>query len=1111
MDSYNRLIDQIDAFIRKYYKNQMLRGSLLFVAIFLSSFLVTSTLEYLGRFDHVVRAMLYYAFLALNGFVLVKYMFIPIGKLCAFGKQISKEQAAEIIGSFFPNIADRLKNTLQLNDALEYQSGNLELLRASVQQRADELNVVPFVKAIDYSKNKRYMKYVLPSLLVFLGICISAPALLFEGSKRIINYNKDYVPQAPFAFVCEDLKPVEEGNDALISLTVKGEELPDKVYLITESGKFPMRKLFKDRFSGTIRKPSKTAFIYFEANGFISKTYRLPVYGKTQVGRITAHISYPAYTGRKAETCYNVADLTVPEGTSIAYVFEAKNVSAITARFDKQLSSSSTPKHQFKLKAFKSDTLSVSLKNNFSQKTVTSKYHIQVIKDAFPAISVSESIDSVNNAIRYFTGSIGDDYGLSRLKFVYTIRSKDGGSENHSIPVMPVTGTAMGFDFAVDFSREDLKLDDEVSYYFVVTDNDAVNGQKSMKSDVYTYEVPGLEELNEQRELDQEKTNDQLNDLIQQSNQFKKDVTALKKELLNTKSSGWNKQQKIDELKLQQQQIMNDLKAVNQKIEQSTDQKNQLSELDKEILEKQKLIEELLNEVMDDELMKLLEELDKLMKANDQPEMKEKMQQIDKESDALNKQLDRSLEMLKRLQVNEKIDDVQKELEQLSNDQKQLTEDIANEKISKEQQIEEQKKIHDRFDQLKDDLKRLNELNKSLESPMQLSDSEEQEKAISDELNNSHEKLESGKQEKAKESQQNAAEEMQELSKQLEQDQQVSNQAEAEEDIETLRRILESLVNISLDQEMVLTKFGKLNNTDPAYRVQSKRQRRIVDDTKLLKDSLLSLAKRQPKIASFIDQELNAIDANLNLVLYDLDEYKKRELAIHQQYVMTSYNNLALLLNESLQAMQQQMNSQSKGNGSCSKPGGKGKGSPGDKLSNSDMKQMLKKQLEQMQQGQGKNQGGNKPGESGQGGLGNKEISKMAAEQALIRKRLEELKKELNEDGSGAGNKLNPLLKQLEEQEKQLVNKNFDTQLVTRQKDIMTRLLESDKALLERDFEEKRESKSGKNENSGNQIRFDEYTRKKLGQIELIRKVDPLYNGYYRKLANDFFNDQLVK
>jgi len=1111
MESYNRLKDQIDAFIRKYYKNQMLKGSLLFVAIFFSSFLITAALEYIGRFDHLVRALLFYAFLLVNGVVLVKYICIPISKLYAFGKQISKEQAAEIIGSFFPTIADRLKNTLQLNNALFHQEGNLELLRASIQQRADELNVVPFVKAIDYGNNKRYIKYVLPTLLIFLAISISAPALLFQGTERIINYNKDYIPQAPFSFVCEELKPVEEGNDAQINLSLNGSELPDKVYLITDNGKLVMKKTSKDRFSAIVRKPTKTTFIYFEANGFLSKTYRLPVYGKTQVGRITAHLMYPGYTGRKSETSYNVGDLTVPEGTSISYVFEAKNVSSITTIYGNKTSSSGANRHELKLKALRNDSLSLVLKNSFSKNSMTTKYHIQVIKDAFPAISVLESVDSVNQAIRYFSGSVGDDYGLTRLKFVYSIRSEDGRTQNHTIPVVPVSGTAMGFDFAVDFSREDLKLNDDVSYYFVVSDNDGVNGQKSTKSDVFTYEVPGLEELNEQREADQAETNEQLNALIERSNKFKKDVNSLKKELMNTKSSGWNKQQRIEELKQQQQQILDQLKSVNEKIEQSTEQKNQLSEMDKEILEKQKLIEELLKDVMDDELMKLLDELEKLMKSNDQPELKEKMQQIDKESDVLNKQLDRSLEMLKRLQVNEKIDDVQKELDQLAKDQMNLSEKIEGKEISKEAAVEEQQKINDRFEQLKDDLERLNELNKGLESPMQLSDTEGQEKTISDELNDSEQKLESGKQEKAKESQKNAAEEMQELSKQLEQDQQVSNQAETEEDIESLRRILEALVNISLDQESVLAKFGKLNSTDPAYRVQSKRQRRIVDDTKLLKDSLLSLAKRQPKIASFIDQELNAIDANLNLVLYDLDEYKKRELLIHQQYVMTSYNNLALLLNESLQAMQQQMNSQAKGSGSCSKPGGKGKGSPGDKLSNGDMKQLLKKQLEQMQQSQGKNPGGSKPGESGSGGLGNKEISKMAAEQALIRKRLEELKKELNEDGSGTGNKLNPLLKQLEEQEKQLVNKKFDADLINRQKDIMTRLLESDKALMERDFEEKRESKSGKNENSGNLIRFDEYTRKKLGQIELIRKVDPLYNGYYRKLANEYFNDQIAK
>ena len=73
-------------------------------------------------------------------------------------------------------------------------------------------------------------------------------------------------------------------------------------------------------------------------------------------------------------------------------------------------------------------------------------------------------------------------------------------------------------------------------------------------------------------------------------------------------------------------------------------------------------------------------------------------------------------------------------------------------------------------------------------------------------------------------------------------------------------------------------------------------------------------------------------------------------------------------------------------------------------------------------------------------------------------------------------------------------------------KDILTRLLESEKALMERGFEEKRESKDGKNLNYGNQIRFDEYTNQKLKQIELLRSVDPVFRKYYKDKANEYFN-----
>jgi hypothetical protein len=479
----------------------------------------------------------------------------------------------------------------------------------------------------------------------------------------------------------------------------------------------------------------------------------------------------------------------------------------------------------------------------------------------------------------------------------------------------------------------------------------------------------------------------------------------------------------------------------------------------------------------------------------------------------MKKQLDRSLEMLKRLQVNEKIDDLEKQLKDLAKEQEELKKDIQENKLSKEKAIEKQNEVNKKFEELKDDLKKLNDLNKELQSPMDLGDTKEQEDKISNYLNESKENLEDGKDKKAGESQKKASEQMEQLAQQLDQKQQKANQKQQEEDMDALRNILESLMTLSFDQEELMKKIGRVSTSDPAYRKYGRRQRRIIDDTKIVKDSLLALAKRQPKIASFIDKELNAIETNHTASIEDIDDHRKKDLSKHQQLVMTSYNNLALLLNEALQSMQSQMQSQAQGSGSCNKPG-KGRPKPSSSMSPGDMKEMLKKQLEQLQKGPnpgGQKEGdkpGNKPGQNGQNmlGLGNKEIAKMAAEQTAIRQRLEQLKNEMNKEGQGLGNKLNPLIKELEEQEKQLINKNINKETINRQKEILTRLLESEKALMERGFEEKRESKSGKDELVGNKIRFDEYNKQKLKQIELLKSADPVYKKYYKDKANQYFN-----
>jgi len=92
-------------------------------------------------------------------------------------------------------------------------------------------------------------------------------------------------------------------------------------------------------------------------------------------------------------------------------------------------------------------------------------------------------------------------------------------------------------------------------------------------------------------------------------------------------------------------------------------------------------------------------------------------------------------------------------------------------------------------------------------------------------------------------------------------------------------------------------------------------------------------------------------------------------------------------------------------------------------------------------------------------------------------------------------------------QQKRIVNKDISNTTIKRQQEILTRLLESEKALIERGFDEKRESKSGKNTEKSNQILFNEYNKEKLKRIELLRFAEPAYRQYYKEKANEYFDE----
>jgi hypothetical protein len=61
--AYQQLIYKLDAFIRKYYKNQVIRGIIYTVGALAVFFLLTNLVEFFGHLGMLGRAILFYGYL----------------------------------------------------------------------------------------------------------------------------------------------------------------------------------------------------------------------------------------------------------------------------------------------------------------------------------------------------------------------------------------------------------------------------------------------------------------------------------------------------------------------------------------------------------------------------------------------------------------------------------------------------------------------------------------------------------------------------------------------------------------------------------------------------------------------------------------------------------------------------------------------------------------------------------------------------------------------------------------------------------------------------------------------------------------------------------------
>src|SRR5438093_1421684 len=111
---YDLLIQKLDRFVRKYYVNQLLRGAIFSAIYILAFFLAINLLEYYFYLPGYLRKVLFWGFLLSSGVFSARFFLLPFLHYYRLGKLISYEQAAQIIGTHFSEVKDKLLNILQL-------------------------------------------------------------------------------------------------------------------------------------------------------------------------------------------------------------------------------------------------------------------------------------------------------------------------------------------------------------------------------------------------------------------------------------------------------------------------------------------------------------------------------------------------------------------------------------------------------------------------------------------------------------------------------------------------------------------------------------------------------------------------------------------------------------------------------------------------------------------------------------------------------------------------------------------------------------------------------------------------------------------------------------
>jgi hypothetical protein len=271
------------------------------------------------------------------------------------------------------------------------------------------------------------------------------------------------------------------------------------------------------------------------------------------------------------------------------------------------------------------------------------------------------------------------------------------------------------------------------------------------------------------------------------------------------------------------------------------------------------------------------------------------------------------------------------------------------------------------------------------------------------------------------------------------------------EAIKQMQKSVQETVSLSKQQEAQKSRNQTLDFNSTQMPQSAQEQAKLQEQMSKMASELMQLAQKSQSVTPEMVKEMSNAMQGMQKASEQLSQRNPQMASQSQAQAMNSLNKASIKMQDALNKLQ------GEGEGSCDNPGGNGEPKPG----SGGFMQQLQNMAGMQQQ---INQGMPQPGSDGSlSPQQQQQLARLAAQQGKAQQAMQELAKQ-QQDPTGKKQSLGDLQQiadEMQEVVSAMQNGMITPETKRRQDKILSRLLDATRSINERDYEMKREARSG--------------------------------------------------